>query len=81
MTTFRDWLQDEMNKRDISQAELSRLTGITPAQISRIMSDSRGVGEKTIRSIADGLRIPIDEVFRAAGLLPPNKKRIFGFCD
>ena len=71
-TTFGEWLQKELTAQRITQADLSRLSGITTAQISRLISESRGIGVSAANAIAIALNIPPQEVFRAAGLLPPQ---------
>lgn len=71
MKNFGDWLQDELKNRNISQKDLADMSHITPAQISRIISGSRGAGEQALIAIAHALKLPSETVFRAAGLLPP----------
>lgn len=70
--TFSEWLADELEKREMKQIDLARKSGVTSAQISRIISGQRGAESKTIYSIARALKIPTEQVFRAAGLLPPE---------
>jgi transcriptional regulator with XRE-family HTH domain len=70
MENFGEWLKSELEKRKISQKELADLSGITPAQISRIISGTRGAGEQALVAIARALRIPPELVFQKAGLLP-----------
>jgi transcriptional regulator with XRE-family HTH domain len=72
METFGEWLRKELDRRKISQKELADLSGITPAQISRVISGTRGPGTDLIQSIARALNLPPEEVYRAAGLLPPT---------
>lgn len=71
---FGLWLQEELIKRGMTQMQLSIKSGVTPAQISRIISGTRGAGEKTLSAIAQGLNIAPETIFRAAGFLPPKKK-------
>jgi transcriptional regulator with XRE-family HTH domain len=78
---FGAWLSDEIQKRGISQIQLARKAEITPAQISRLISGSRGAGEKTLNAIAKGLDLPPEIVFRAAGFLPPKKKSSSDFDE
>ena len=66
---FSEWLQEEMNKRNLTQADLVRLSGLTSAAISRIMTGSRGAGPEACLAIARALDLPEEEVFRRAGLL------------
>lgn len=56
----------------MSQSDLARATGITTAQMSRIISGERNAGKETILNIAHALKLPPETVFRAAGLLPPQ---------
>jgi transcriptional regulator with XRE-family HTH domain len=70
-TSFSDWLANELSQRNMTQAELAKISGVTPAQISRIISGQRGAGEDALKAIAHALRYPAEVVFRAAGLLPP----------
>ncbi|MDX9993213.1 MAG: helix-turn-helix transcriptional regulator [Anaerolineales bacterium] len=71
MGTFGEWLKSEINIRNISQKELADISGVTPAQISRAIGGSRGLGTDTLTAIARALRLPPEEVFRRAGILPP----------
>jgi transcriptional regulator with XRE-family HTH domain len=72
-TSFGEWLSRELKIKKISQAELARLSNVTPAQISRVINGSRGIGEAALISISNALRIPPEEVFRHAGWLPQNE--------
>jgi transcriptional regulator with XRE-family HTH domain len=71
---FGVWLQEEILRRGLTQTQFSQVSGVTPSQISRIISGSRGVGEKTLQAIASGLNLPTEDVFRAAGFLPAQKE-------
>ncbi len=71
MDNFGDWLDKQLKLLDLSQADLSRTTGITTAHMSRLISGQRKPGNDAILSIARALKIPPEDVFRAAGILPP----------
>jgi transcriptional regulator with XRE-family HTH domain len=64
------WLRNELKKRDWSQVDLSRKTGISTTQIARILSGERGMGVETLVSIANAFGISPITIIRAAGLLP-----------
>lgn len=66
---FPVWLQSELNRRGWDQAELARRSGITKAQISRVMVGDRSAGVEFCIAVATALRISRDEVFRARGWL------------
>lgn len=70
--SFSDWLRQEIEKRDLSQADLARRARLSEAQISRLLADKRGVGEGGLRKIADALQISPITVLRKAGILPPS---------
>ena len=70
METFSEWLLHEMGQRNISQQDLAQKSGITAAQISRVISGQRGLGEKSLTAIAHALKISPVTIFRKAGLLP-----------
>lgn len=68
---FADWLREQMKIRDWSQADLARASHISPTQIARILSRERNVGNDAIIAIARALQLPPEQVYRAAGILPP----------
>ena len=72
MKNFPEWLLGEIEKRGWTQAELARRAEVTPAQISRVLSQAQQPGPDTCTGIARALRISPEEVFRRAGLLPPQ---------
>lgn len=74
METFSEWLLEEMRQKKMSQQSLAQKSGITPAQISRIISGQRGLGEKSLRAIAHALNISPITIFRKAGLLPEGSE-------
>jgi transcriptional regulator with XRE-family HTH domain len=68
---FSEWLQSEMSKRNLSQADLAREAGVTRAAINGVLTGARGPGNELCVAIANAFRVPPETVFRAAGLLPP----------
>lgn len=72
---FPDWLRKELDVRDWTQADLSRRSGVSTGQIARLLSGERGLGPDSILAIAKALKLPPEEVYRAAGLLPPKSER------
>jgi len=77
--SFSHWLQGEINKRGLTQADLARKSGISKAYISRIFSENREPSAGTLKAFATALNLPPETVYRAAGLLPAEteKKIIF----
>lgn len=74
METFGDWLQGELDKRGMKQADLARESGLTTATISRLITQQRGPDDATCLKISKALGIPVEDVFRRAGKLPPQSE-------
>lgn len=72
MNEFSQWLQEELQERNWNQADLARITGLTTAGVSKLLSSSRGAGPDACRAIARALELPEELVFRKAGLLSPT---------
>lgn len=71
---FSYWLREEMQKREWTQADLMRHSGMSNAQISRVLNESREPGNDFLRAIARAFKVSPEIVFRAAGVLPELKK-------
>jgi transcriptional regulator with XRE-family HTH domain len=71
---FSSWLQSELKKREWSQADLARKSGVSTGQIARVMDNTRGVGPESLVQIARALSIPPVHVFEMAGILPTGSK-------
>ena len=71
---FAKWIQAELDRRDMTQADLARKSGMPKATISNVVSSQRRAGSSFCRRLAKALDIPPDIVYQAAGLLPPEKK-------
>jgi transcriptional regulator with XRE-family HTH domain len=70
-----EWLQERMDEKGMSAADLARKSGISAPQITRLLSGQRGVSEISLRAIAEALGIPPEVAFRVAGFLPPVPPR------
>jgi len=68
---FSDWLLQEMSKRNWSQADFARASGLNRQVISDYVNKRRSNPEPNMLiAIAHGLSISPINVFRKAGLLP-----------
>lgn len=70
MSNLSDLLVKELQKRGWSQRELSRRSGISPTQISHVISEQANPGSDFCLAIARALRYSPEEIMRLAGLLP-----------
>lgn len=68
---FSEWLLFQLKDRDISQSELARRSGITRQSVVNYLA-GRIPDPPELKKLARGLRLPVADVFRAAGLLPPT---------
>jgi transcriptional regulator with XRE-family HTH domain len=73
MSEFSDWLDTELSKRNWTRADLAKAAGISQSSLSLIYSGNRKPGNDLCESIARALKLPPEEVFRRAGLLPPKR--------
>jgi transcriptional regulator with XRE-family HTH domain len=73
MEMFSDWLQAEMDKNRMNQAALAKASGVTGAQISRVLSGSRGIGTDALKKIAHALGVSEETIFEKAGVFKPSK--------
>jgi transcriptional regulator with XRE-family HTH domain len=60
-------------ERQLSQAELARIAGVTPSAISQAERGHRGLSLDTLLDLSDRLNISIDELLRGA---PPSGYRL-----
>lgn len=70
---FGEWLQKELEKRSWSQSEMSRRSGISQAQIGRLIAGTRNPGYDACEAIAHTLGYSVDTIYRIAGLLPKSR--------
>lgn len=70
---FSEWLLAEIQFRGLSQSELARKAGLSRQAISDYINRKRSrPDEEALKKIAKGLKLPIETVYRAAGILPPE---------
>jgi transcriptional regulator with XRE-family HTH domain len=71
---FPDWLQSELDKRQWSQADLAYSAGISRAVINKLLNKKTYPQPDTLQAIARALKIPVESVYRVAGLLPEESE-------
>jgi transcriptional regulator with XRE-family HTH domain len=69
---FAEWLQSEIDKRGWSQSDCARAAELNRAVINKLLNSKSKPQPLTLIAIARALKIPIEMVYRAAGLLPPS---------
>ncbi|HLE52678.1 MAG TPA: helix-turn-helix transcriptional regulator [Anaerolineales bacterium] len=71
--TFANWLNEKMREHNWSQSDLARASGLTRQAISYYLSQkSKQPDEFALQRIAHALKLPPEQVYRAAGILPPK---------
>jgi transcriptional regulator with XRE-family HTH domain len=70
--SFSEWLLLTLENKKWSQADLARAAKVSRSAISEVISGRRRVGKDLATSIADALKLPPEQVFREAGILPPE---------
>ncbi len=70
--SFAGWLLEQMERKGLSQADLSRLSGVSRQTIKNYLTQNRLTPDKaSLRAFAHTFNMPAEQVFREAGLLPP----------
>jgi transcriptional regulator with XRE-family HTH domain len=69
-----EWITSEINKRGWSQADLAHRMGFSPGQVSHVITGQRKPSPEFLDALARALKVQPEAVFRAAGLLPPEKQ-------
>ncbi len=69
---FAEWLDAYISEKGIKPVELARMANIDPGVVTRIIKAERAATPKTLKAIAQALRLPTDFVFEKAGLLQPK---------
>ena len=67
--TFVDWLLAVMSDRGMDQAELAKRGNIAAAQVSRVLTGTRGPGLGFLRGVKKATGLPMEDVLRAAKIL------------
>jgi transcriptional regulator with XRE-family HTH domain len=67
---FGEWLQEELEKRGWTQAELARRAKLTRGGISSLISGRNHPTAQTCVALARALDLPAETVLKAADLLP-----------
>ncbi len=70
---FSDWLLEQMESKNLTQADLAKASGLTRTAISDYVNQKRTNPEpQALIAIAKALHVSPLNVFRAAGLLPDD---------
>jgi transcriptional regulator with XRE-family HTH domain len=67
---FAEWLHDELNKRQWSQADLARYSDLSRAVINKLLNGRTYPQPTTLDAISRALKVPVETTYRKAGLLP-----------
>lgn len=68
---FSLWLQEQIDDKGWKPTDLARRSHISDAAVSRILKGERKADVETLSSFAHALKLPPEQVYRAAGILPP----------
>jgi transcriptional regulator with XRE-family HTH domain len=67
---FAVWLQLEIDRRGWSQSDCARACDLNRAVINKLLNRKCKPQPVTLIAIARGFKIPVETVYRVAGLLP-----------
>lgn len=60
-----DWLRKKIEEAGITQAELSRLSGISPTHITKVLNGERGLSSRSLMAISKALGMPPELLFQS----------------
>jgi len=69
--TLSTWLNTELRERGWTERELARRAGLSHTAINNALSGQYKTRLDTYRGIAHAFEMSLEDVFRAAGVLPP----------
>ena len=70
-SNFVNWLKDQLQKRNWSQADLARASGVHKQTIHYYLTKSSNAPHAhVLAKIAYALELPVEQVYRVAGFLP-----------
>ena len=70
MNEFVEWVQFLLDTHSLKQADIARNQNITTAAVSKMMNRHARPGFEMCSAIAATFNLPLEEVYRQAGLLP-----------
>ena len=70
MNDFVEWVQHLLDTNGLKQADIARNQNITTAAVSKMMNRQARPGFDMCVAIAATFNLPLEEVYRQAGLLP-----------
>lgn len=68
--SFSEWLNNELIRNDMSQADLAKKSKLTTGAVSNYINQIREPSPEALNAIAIAFGKSPEEVFRIAGLLP-----------
>jgi transcriptional regulator with XRE-family HTH domain len=71
MDMLGKFIQEEIKKRNWSQADLSRAADMKESAVSNLVSGQRKLGITSLIILSKAFKVSVDKILRAAGLLPP----------
>ena len=70
METFAQWINQELDQRGWSRNEAARRGGISDSMFSKVISGYANPGIDFCRGVSRAFGMPLEDVFRLAGILP-----------
>ena len=71
----KQWFQDKIAERGLSQARFAKMQGLDPSQISLLLSGKRKMKLTDIEMFASALGKPVDQVAAKSGLYADSKSK------
>lgn len=69
---LREFVKKQLRLRGLSQADFARRGNVSVSMVSQFLKGDRGSGEKIFQATATAFDVPLAEIYRLAGVLPPE---------
>ena len=70
----KSWFTEKINAKGLSQRKLAEILGCDPSQISLLLNGQRRFHLEDAEKWADALRVPVEDVLSAVGVLPEGPR-------
>lgn len=75
VSRFASWLEGQLRERGWSRSEFARRGGISSSMVDKVITGFNEPGLEFLRATARAFRLPLEDVLRIAGILPPASGR------
>lgn len=69
---FSEWVRKQIETRHWTQSKLAKQAGVSRSAINNLLNGNRKPGDEMCKALANAFKLPPEDLFRRAGILPPK---------